>query len=84
MPKVKSPDEMRIVDELLTGPCAAIRFHVIIETNDGLAPAYEIAQSCDRIDPLLCQCSKLLAQRMICRCVQVTSNQAAVRTGCSS
>ena len=53
MPKVQSPDEMRIVDELLTGPCAAIRFHVIIETNDGLAAAYEIAQSCDRIDSLL-------------------------------
>ncbi len=53
LPKVKSPDEIRILDELLTGTCAAIRFHVIIETNDGLAAAHEIARSSGRIDSLL-------------------------------
>ena len=51
--KVKSADEVRLLDDLLSGDHAAIRFHVIIETNDGLNAAYDIAQSCDRIDSLL-------------------------------
>ena len=34
--KVKTPDEVRLLDELLTGSHGHIRFHVIIETNDGL------------------------------------------------
>ncbi len=53
LPKVKSAAEVRLLDELLIGPCAAIRFHVIIETNDGLHVAYDIARACDRIDSLL-------------------------------
>jgi (S)-citramalyl-CoA lyase len=52
--KVKTPDEVRLLDELLgSGPQAQIRFHVIIETNDGLDAAYEIARSSSRIDSLL-------------------------------
>lgn len=53
LPKVKSPDEIRVHDELLTGSHAGIRFHVIIETNEGLECAHEIARSSDRIDSLL-------------------------------
>ncbi len=52
--KVKTPDEVRLLDELLSGGSQAqIRFHVIIETNDGLDAAYEIARSSPRIDSLL-------------------------------
>lgn len=51
--KVKTADEVRLLADLLSGPHGAIRFHVIIETNDGLNAAYDIAQSCDRIDSLL-------------------------------
>lgn len=51
--KVKTADEVRLLADLLSGPHSAIRFHVIIETNDGLNTCYDIAQSCDRIDSLL-------------------------------
>lgn len=53
LPKVKSAEEIELLDELLTDNCAAIRFHVIIETNDGLDRCYAIAQSSARIDSLL-------------------------------
>ena len=52
--KVKSRDEVCQLDELLSmPPHDAIRFHVIIETNEGLEAAYEIARSSKRIDSLL-------------------------------
>ena len=52
--KVKSRDEVCQLDELLSmPPHDAIRFHVIIETNDGLEAAHEIARSSKRIDSLL-------------------------------
>lgn len=53
LPKVKSPDEVRVHDELLGGPCAHVRFHVIIETNEGLEACFDIARSSERIDSLL-------------------------------
>ena len=53
LPKVKSPDEVRVHDELLTGTHAGIRLHVIIETNEGLECAHEIVHASDRIDSIL-------------------------------
>lgn len=53
LPKVSDPEEIRILDELLTGSHGDIRFQVIIETNRGLAACLEIAQASDRIDALL-------------------------------
>ncbi len=53
LPKVKSPDEIRVHDELLGGACAGIRFHVIVETNEGLEACLEIACASERIDSLL-------------------------------
>lgn len=53
LPKVKSPDEIRLLDELLTGAGSDLRFHVIIETNIGLEACHEIAQASPRIDSLL-------------------------------
>ena len=53
LPKVKSPDEIRVHEELLAGTHGDIRLHVIIETNEGLECAHEIARSSDRIDSIL-------------------------------
>jgi (S)-citramalyl-CoA lyase len=51
--KVKTADEVRLLDDLLAGSHDRIRFHVIIETNDGLENAYEIARASPRIESLL-------------------------------
>lgn len=51
--KPGSAAEIELYDELLSGNCAGIRFHVIIETTDGLANVNDIARSSDRIDSLL-------------------------------
>lgn len=51
--KPGSAAEIRLYDELLAGNCAAIRFHVIIESADGLANVQDIAQASPRIDSLL-------------------------------
>ncbi len=53
LPKIKSPDEIRLIEELLGGRHSTIRFHVIIETNQGLEACYEIARSSPRIASLL-------------------------------
>ena len=53
LPKIKSPDEIRVHEELLAGSHAHIRLHVIIETNEGLESAHEIVRSSDRIDSIL-------------------------------
>lgn len=53
LPKVKSPDEVRLLDELLEGADSAQRLQVIIETNEGLDACKEIAQASTRIDSLL-------------------------------
>lgn len=53
LPKVCSPDEVALLDQLITEAGHDIRLHIIIETNAGLEAAYEIAHSSDRIDALL-------------------------------
>jgi citrate lyase beta subunit len=53
MTKVKTADEVRLLDELLAEGKAAIRLHVIVETNDGLDAAFAIARASPRIDSLL-------------------------------
>ena len=52
LPKVKSPDEIRALDELFDESDVETRLHVIIETNHGLEAAYEIAQASDRLDAM--------------------------------
>lgn len=52
MPKVRTPDEVVLLDNLLTEADQATRLHVIIETNAGLEAAYEIAHCSDRIDAM--------------------------------
>jgi citrate lyase beta subunit len=51
--KPGSAAEIRLYDELLAGNCADIRFHVIIESADGLANVQDIAQASTRTDSLL-------------------------------
>ena len=52
MPKVRTPDEVVILDQLLTEAGHTTRLHVIIETNEGLEAAFEIAKCSDRIDAM--------------------------------
>jgi citrate lyase beta subunit len=54
IPNVKSADEIQLIDTLLSAaPARAIRFCVIIETNQGLERAIEIAKSSPRIDSMI-------------------------------
>lgn len=52
MPKVRTPDEVVMLDQLLTEARHITRLHIIIETNQGLEAAYEIAHSSPRIDAM--------------------------------
>ena len=52
MPKVRTPDEVILVDQLLNEAKHSTRVHVIIETNEGLEAAHDIACSSTRIDAL--------------------------------
>ena len=52
LPKVKTPDEVVWLDDLLNERGHATRLHVIIETNAGLEAVYDIAKSSSRIDAL--------------------------------
>lgn len=54
IPKIKSAEEVQLIETLLsTGPARNIRFCVIIETNQGLERAVEIAKSSPRIDSMI-------------------------------
>ena len=52
MPKLRTPDEVVMLDQLLTEAGHATRLHVIIETNSGLEAAFEIAKCSSRIDAM--------------------------------
>ena len=51
--KVGSAEEIALYDALLDGRCAGIRYHVIVESTDGLANVQAIARASARIDSLL-------------------------------
>src|SRR5215470_13983587 len=54
IPKVKSAEEIQLLEALLsTKTTLCIRFCVIIETNQALERAHEIARASDRIDSLI-------------------------------
>ena len=52
LPKVRTPDEILWLDELLTERGHLTRLHIIIETNEGLEAAFEIARCSPRIDAM--------------------------------
>lgn len=52
IPKVRTPDEIVVLDNLLTETGHQTRLHIIIETNAALEAAFDIAHCSDRIDAL--------------------------------
>jgi (S)-citramalyl-CoA lyase len=52
MPKVRTPDEVVMLDNLLSERGHDTRLHIIIETNAGLEACYEIAHCSSRIDAM--------------------------------
>ena len=52
LPKVRTPDEIVFLDDLLTERGHGVRLHVIIETNVALEAAFEIAHCSSRIEAL--------------------------------
>lgn len=52
MPKVRTPDEVVMLDQLLSEAGHDTRLHVIIETNEGLEAAFAIAKCSRRIEGL--------------------------------
>lgn len=52
LPKVRTPEEVIWLDDLLSERGHNTRLHVIIETNAGLEAAFDIAQCSSRIDAL--------------------------------
>ncbi len=52
IPKVKTPDEIVMLDSLFAEKGLNTRFHIIIETNEGLKNIYDIAKSSKRIETL--------------------------------
>jgi (S)-citramalyl-CoA lyase len=52
LPKVKTPDEIVWLDDLLTERGHDTRLHIIIETNAGLEAAHDIVRASPRIDTL--------------------------------
>jgi len=54
IPKIRSAEEVQLIDALLSsGPAGAIRFCVIVETNQALERAQEIARASPRIDSMI-------------------------------
>ena len=54
IPKIRSAEEVQLIDALLyTAAARSIRYCVIIETNQGLERAIEIAESSPRIDAMI-------------------------------
>ena len=49
LPKVKTPDEISFIDDLLTDCDLDTNLHVIMETNEALESIYDIAHSSKRI-----------------------------------
>ena len=52
LPKVRTPDEVVLLDDLLTERGHETRLHVIIETNAALEAAHDIARCSPRIDAM--------------------------------
>jgi len=78
LPKVRNPDEIVWLDDLLTERGHDTRLHVIIETNHGLEAAFEIAHCSSRIDALFFGGVDMAAEL---RCVNKKEAQLAKALG---
>ena len=62
LPKIKAPDEVRLLEELLESAGHDLRLQLIIETNAGLESCREIALASKRVDALLFGGSDMAAE----------------------
>ncbi len=53
VPKISSPDEVRILRDLVSSKHPNLRFHPLIETNDGLQTVHEIAKASHKVGSLV-------------------------------
>ena len=53
VPKVKSPDDIRLLDDLFSSEDSNLRLQVIVETNEALEACFDIARASPRVDALL-------------------------------
>ncbi len=53
LPKITSPEEVRILRDVLSAKHPDLKFHPLIETTEGLKWAYEIAKSSHKIGSML-------------------------------
>jgi (S)-citramalyl-CoA lyase len=53
VPKVRSAEEIQLLDQLLIGRASVIRYCIIIETNQGLERVMDIARASPRIDSMI-------------------------------
>jgi (S)-citramalyl-CoA lyase len=53
LPKVETPDEVALANDVLSAAGSPARLHVIVETNRGLRACHEIAAASARLDALL-------------------------------
>jgi citrate lyase beta subunit len=54
IPKIRSPEEVQLIETLLSaGAARNVRFCVIVETNQALENAVDIARSSERIDSMI-------------------------------
>ena len=53
LPKISSPEEVRILRDVLSAKHSELKFHPLIETTEGLRWAYDIAKSSHKIGALL-------------------------------
>ncbi len=53
LPKITSPEEVRILRDVLSATHPELKFHPLIETTEGLKWAYEIAKSSHKVGSLL-------------------------------
>lgn len=53
IPKISAPEEVRIMRDLISAKHPNVRFHPLIETNDGLKTAYEIAKASHKVGSLI-------------------------------
>ena len=53
IPKISAPEEVRILRDLISAKHSNVRFHPLIETNDGLKTAYEIAKASHKVGSLV-------------------------------
>jgi (S)-citramalyl-CoA lyase len=77
LPKVRTPEEIVWLDDLLTERGHDTRLHIIIETNPGLEAAYDIAQCSTRIDALFFGGVDMAAEL---RCVNTWENMLYARS----